>query len=1421
MKIATALLFFFVSILWHTPAKAQTYPTQAQAYAACMVLAQAGYAQPSTTPAVTYRCRRPPGTYVYDAEVFKSTYGTDAPRWTYSYGQTYWPREAYVPEKNLGPQSCGLLAGNPINVATGNKYEATRDIDSPGLLSFTRHYNSQGSADNVGLGPNWTHTFSRRIVHSAAVHDGLVATLSLEGGGLSSFFRQPDGTWQPDAGSDDLLEQNVDVGGATLGWTFTPEDKSRRETYDALGRLILIRLRSGETAELSYPPVSDGTFRDFLVARVATRDSRQLVFTYDGAGRLSELRDPAGQAILYSYTPSGRLSQVTYPGNTPVGYLYNESAHTGGADQPAALTGVVDEATQRYATFRYDISGRAVSTEHAGGVEKYVVSYRDDYVWVTEPLGSHMYRGMATEMGVKLLTHTYNSCPGCSQAMIGYTYDANGNLDRVTDKRGVITDHNQTVCGKDTQRIDALGTAHQRTVQTDWDPVLKVPTERRTLDASGVMHSKQNWTLNGRGQPLVATSTDPVTGASRSSTNAYCEQADVNAGTCPFVGLLLSSNGPRTDIGDITTVTYYPTDAPGCATSPTTCPHRKGDLWKVTNALGQVTEILKYDGAGRVLSVKDPNGVVTDLEYHPRGWLTARKVRGTDNALETDDAITRIEYWPTGLVKKVVDPDGAFTSYTYDAAHRLTGIADNAGNTIHYLLDNAGNRLREDTKDPANVLKRTLSRVYNQLGQLQTQKDASLNPTGFTYDANGNVDTTTDALGRVTDNDYDPLGRLSRTLQDVGGIAAQTQFAYDALDNLVRVTDPKGLHTGYTYNGLGDLTQLASPDTGTTAYTYDSAGNRKTQTDARNQTSTYGYDALNRLTGIAYATPGLDAAYTYDTTQAVCASGETFSTGRLTRIADGSGSTQYCYDRFGNLTRKVQTTNGVGLTVRYAYTKAGLPSSVTYPDGATASYVRDAQGRTTQVDVQRAGAASELLLSQASYHAFGPVGGWTYGNGRQVLRPLDQDYRPLAVQDTAPGGLDVGFRYDPVGNLTQLTPAASALPLVKFDYDALGRLTRFKDGPTDVAIDTYTYDATGNRQSFTDAGGTQAYIYPATSHRLAQVGATARTYDNAGNTTAIGGAAREFVYDAAGRMSQVQANGVVTMNYAYNGKGERVRRHLGTANTYTVYDESGHWLGDYDSTGAAVQQAIWLDDLPVGLIANNRLHYLEPDHLGTPRVVIDPVRNVPVWKWDLKSEAFGNTLPNQDPDGDAIPLVFDMRFPGQRYDAASGLNYNYFRDGYEAATGRYSQSDPIGLLGGISTYAYVLGNPISYVDPYGLSVMCTVFGVCPIEGRTNPYAPIPGADRGDAAFLKLVAIGPAVGTGAALLPEAAAAASAVCKTPEAKDTALRVCIALGVCNKDKPDQWVDQLQHLQRTVEGSMREAQQRGTIIYPRPPGP
>jgi RHS repeat-associated protein len=87
-----------------------------------------------------------------------------------------------------------------------------------------------------------------------------------------------------------------------------------------------------------------------------------------------------------------------------------------------------------------------------------------------------------------------------------------------------------------------------------------------------------------------------------------------------------------------------------------------------------------------------------------------------------------------------------------------------------------------------------------------------------------------------------------------------------------------------------------------------------------------------------------------------------------------------------------------------------------------------------------------------------------------------------------------------------------------------------------------------------------------------------------------------------------------------------------------------------------------------------------------------------VWRWD--SDAFGTTAANENPAGVGV-FSYGSRFPGQYYDAETGLNYNYFRD-YDPSAARYVQSDPVGLLAGVNTYAYVDANSLTLVDPNGL-----------------------------------------------------------------------------------------------------------------------
>jgi RHS repeat-associated protein len=183
----------------------------------------------------------------------------------------------------------------------------------------------------------------------------------------------------------------------------------------------------------------------------------------------------------------------------------------------------------------------------------------------------------------------------------------------------------------------------------------------------------------------------------------------------------------------------------------------------------------------------------------------------------------------------------------------------------------------------------------------------------------------------------------------------------------------------------------------------------------------------------------------------------------------------------------------------------------------------------------------------------------------------------------------------------------------------------------------------------------------------------------------------------------------VTTRYRYNGRGERVVKASSAASTYYVYDEQGHLLGEYDATGRPVQETVYLGDLPVVVIkpgvSGPAVYYVYADHLHAPRVLTRASDQQIVWRWD-HADPFGLLPPDENPSGLGT-FTYDLRFPGQVFDKETNNHYNYFRD-YDPQTGRYVQSDPIGLTGGINTYGYVFNGPTDYADPGGLQVALPV-----------------------------------------------------------------------------------------------------------------
>jgi RHS repeat-associated protein len=129
-----------------------------------------------------------------------------------------------------------------------------------------------------------------------------------------------------------------------------------------------------------------------------------------------------------------------------------------------------------------------------------------------------------------------------------------------------------------------------------------------------------------------------------------------------------------------------------------------------------------------------------------------------------------------------------------------------------------------------------------------------------------------------------------------------------------------------------------------------------------------------------------------------------------------------------------------------------------------------------------------------------------------------------------------------------------------------------------------------------------------------------------------------------------------------------------------MQDEFGHLLGEYNGSGGLVEETIWLGDIPVATLQPNgtggvNIYYVHSDHLNAPRKIAQPTTETLAWRWD--TDPFGTAAPNQNPAG-LGNFAYNLRFPGQYYDAETGLHQNRNRD-YDPIVGRYVESDPFGL----------------------------------------------------------------------------------------------------------------------------------------------
>ena len=1136
------------------------------------------------------------------------------------------------------PGNCGC--GEPISIGNGNLFEQVTDYQTfgPNKLAFIRYYNSLGATNTFAntLGVKWRSNYDRylRIVSASSV-------IAERPDGRQLNFTLTSGAWTTDSDVDLKLSNS----GTT--WTLTDIDDSV-ETYSvAAGSsqalLQSIRARNGYTQTLQY---GSGT----QLAIVTDSFRRQLTFVYSG-GKLQTVNTPDGLILTYSYTGT-QLTSVGYSPSPPTKqtYLYENTA------LPSALTGIIDENGNRFATWTYDSTGRALSSQHAGGADLTTISYNasDGSRTIANALGEREVWKFTTLQGVPKMTEVDRLASASLPAAVRkFTYDSNGYLASQTDWNGNLTSYVNDARGRATTINEAVGTPQARTTTISYHATFHLPLR---IVTPGLTTS---FTYDASGQMLTQTLTDTTT-----TTVPYSTAGQTRTWTYTWSNFLRTSvQTPRTDVKGLTAFTY---DSSGALTG-------------ITNAQGHMTRVTQHLPGGWPQTVVDANGVTINLAYDARQRLLSSTMMTAAGPLTAS-----YRYDAAGNRLGASLPDGSALINTYDTAHRLTGITDLLNQHIALTLDALGNPTQISVTNASGDVQRKRSANFDALGRLLQDIGGVGQISGLTYDANGNAISIADPLGRVTNQTFDALNRRVAVTDAAKGV---TSTGFDAHDRPVRVTDANASATTYVYDGFGDVIQRVSPDSGTTIYRYDADGNMTQRVDGAGAVSNLTYDALDRPMAVTYPThTSENVAYAYD--QGI------FGKGRLTGVSDAAGTMTRSYDERGNVLSETRVIGPASLLTLYTYDAANRIASITYPSGWTAIYKRDAMGRVTEVSVQAPdGSAAIPVVGGVSYQPFGPVNALTYGNGVAETSSFDLDYR---LTNLSGGGIqDLAYAYDAANNVSSIADGVNAGASQNFTYDPLDRLT----GATgSYGAIVYTYDSVGNRLTQSVGGSTLAYVYSAKSNQLASIGADGAmqtlNHSKAGNIDNLGSS--DLLYNQAGRLAAFMAQSNFVAQYTYDAFGNRLGR-VGavTATTLYQYDVNRRLLEETDGQGNALVDYIYLGNRPVATISpgDGQVYFLHNDRLGTPQVATDGNQNV---VWSASYGPFGelSTVP--------ALIVQNLRLPGQEFDVESGLYHNGFRD-YAPALGRYLQSDPIGLRGGVNTYAYVGANPINLIDRLGLS----------------------------------------------------------------------------------------------------------------------
>lgn len=1040
--------------------------------------------------------------------------------------------------------------------------------------------------------------------------------------------------------------------------------------YDNLGRVLKQQTIDGQYVTYNY----DQQGSDKTLTTTYTQNNAVTKIVHDAAGNLLSKKGPNGQETTSQYNDKNQLVSSTRVGGETSSYDYDDQNH------------VVAQKTGDTQTLRYNYVANELHQLTTADNVSNQLSY-DDKHRLTSVIDKS---GLETKISYDNFSNPVSIVKqkdGVTYLSAENTYDANGYLVS-TVVNGQKTVFENDALGRMIKQISPNNVVLTQTYDDD-NHVL----------TSTVNNETTTYTYDGLGQPLTKTLPNG---------HKYHYSYQNNH----LVSLSSHTDGSQ----------------------PTSYSYNASGLLEQVKIGQDVVAKYGYDASDRKTSETDQNGAVTTYRYNNLDQVTD---------IVAGDTTKHLTYTLDGKIASVSMGNSPATNYVYDAVGHLVKTTYPDGSFVENTYDSMGHMLSE-TRDG-----KTLHYEYDAVGNRVKMIDANNQVTTYAYNLNGQIVTSVNALGHKTSYEYNAMGQLVKTLNNRGETTAQ--YAYDDMGNLTTVSNATGVVRRMSYGVNHQLLAVRDANDNLVSHQELNADEQTiNMVNALNDKSEVSYNyrnsqvttsvanSLNQKHAVTTNAKG-QVTQTNDDVTTGTVSYDRFDNVALQYVADGKNKTSYTYDDNQNV---IKETNNVR-SMSYSYDLLNQLTSWTNARGQKTTYARDAFGQVVSakaddIDEKYAydkngneiSAENKHGVINKTYDALNRVVTKTQ-NGQMIKYQYDD--REFLSDVTYPGDKTVHYDVNTNGQVEAMIDWQNHKTSYQYDkngrvikttnwngiveertYNTAGQVLTIKTSLHDKTLTDYhyTYDSQGNLIS---DGSQLAYQYDAIN-RLTS-GQSQYTYDAIGNITAVG--THKMTYDDDSRLTSVDGDKATVdndgnlTNYTMSGKSHTASYN--SQNQLTKYDGLEY---TYDADGNRVSAG------------DTKFIYDDNGHLlsdGTNTYVYGASGVVGYYDKDNKFVTYlfnqrGDVVKETDESG-SVTNSFDYNDYGKLIgsDHVTGSVFGYGgqygavtdKNGLVFLRTRYYNPEIMRFMNrdtvrgsvvdtkSLNRFAYVEGNPLTYVDPNG------------------------------------------------------------------------------------------------------------------------